>query len=142
MAADGTTYTHSILNDPDVKAQVEREQVRLGMRKPAGVCWSGMQDEPLVARSLENLLAAAEREKTSREAYLTSNTGKARVAIAKGCKAAVAVSSALEDVAAAMSRGDGSAVRKAQAAIDALMDLRIFVADMDAFVRLASAEAA
>lgn len=76
----------------------------------------------------------------TRESYMSSNTGKARASIANACKLAEEVKFALNDLATAITVGNGTKFARARLA-DAVLDLRLVVADADAFVRLMEAEA-
>ena len=75
----------------------------------------------------------------TREAYMSSNTGKARAAIANACGLADNVKLALGILAVAITRGDGTKTARDNLA-DAVLDLRLVCADADAFVRLMEAE--
>lgn len=76
----------------------------------------------------------------TRESYMTSNTGKARASIANGVELARQVKEALDDLATALTVGNGTKNARERLA-DAMLDLRLVVADADAFVRLLEAEA-
>lgn len=76
----------------------------------------------------------------TKDSYMSSNTGKARASIANACELADKVKFALNDLATAISRGDGTKFARERLA-DAVLDLRLVVADADAFVRLMEAEA-
>ena len=112
-------------------------------KRSSGVCWSGMSEVSRKPRTYRDMIRdaqfAMQREQDSRQAYLTSNLGKARASIAKGCRAAERLHARLNDVGSALSRGDGSAIRKAEDAFATMRELRQIVADMEAFVRLAGA---
>jgi hypothetical protein len=105
-----------------------------------GVRWSGLEPMPFKPRDEAQLRADAEAARASREAYLTSNLGRARKAIADGCQAAQQIHARLNDVGAALSRGDGTHVRKAEDCAETLMRLRLLVSDVEAYCRLVKAE--
>lgn len=71
--------------------------------------------------------------------YLSSNLGRARASIAASSELADKVKSALDGLATAISVGNGTKIARERLA-DALLDLRVMVADVDAFVRLDEAE--
>ena len=106
----------------------------------SGVRWSGIQSEP--DHVFQPYDANAPEEVARREAYLASNVGKARTAIAKACRATRELDACLEDVGAALSRGDGTEIRKAEDCAETLMRLRLLVGDLEAYCRLHVAEAA
>ena len=148
MAADGTPNLAAEIISPALMPFFEREVAAerswlAEQKRSSGVCWSGMSEVSRKPRTYRDMIRdaqfAMQREQDSRQAYLTSNLGKARASIAKGCRAAERLHARLNDVGSALSRGDGSAVRKAEDAAEVLRDLRLLVADVEAFVRLAGA---
>lgn len=152
MAADGTTHTfHDEAREivtpalaPFFQREVAKEREWLSeMRRSSGACFSGFADTTRKPRTNRDMIRDAQieqqRAEDGREAYLASYLGKARKSIADGCRAAEQLHARLHDVGSALSRGDGSATRKAEDAQEALRDLRRLVGDMEAFVRLAGA---
>lgn len=75
----------------------------------------------------------------ARESYMSSNTGKARASIANASELADKVKSALDDLATAITVGNGTKIARDRLG-DAVLDLRLVCADADAFVRLMEAE--
>lgn len=71
--------------------------------------------------------------------YLTSNLGRARASIASSVELADKVQNRLEELATAITVGNGTKCARERLA-GALLDLRVMVADVDAFVRLAESE--
>jgi hypothetical protein len=108
----------------------------------SGVRQAGM--EPPAPRPVDvaQVAADAEAAEERRLRYLASSLGKARAKIAESCRAAEHLHARLNDVGSALSRGDSSANRKAEDCAETLRELRLLVADMEAFVRLHQAEEA
>lgn len=75
----------------------------------------------------------------TRNAYMTSNTGRARASIANAHELADKVKSALDDLSITITVGNLSKAARERLA-DAVLDLRLCAADADAFVRLHEAE--
>ncbi len=71
---------------------------------------------------------------------MTSNTGRARAAIANACELADTVKKRLDDLATVITVGNGTKAARERLA-DAVLDLRIVCADADAYVRLMEVEA-
>ncbi len=71
--------------------------------------------------------------------YLQSNLGKARCATAKADRLATTLQSSLAMLATAITVGNGTEEARKRV-FDAMLDLRLAVADVDAFVRLSESE--
>lgn len=151
MAADGSNHpdeARAILTEqlrPFFDREVAKERAwEAEMQRAKGVCWSGMSEVSRKPRTIRDLIRDAEferqRDEDGRQAYLTSNLGKARSKIAEGCRKAEQVHARLNDVGSALCRGDGSAVRKAEDAAATMRELRQIVADLETYVRLVGAE--
>lgn len=87
--------------------------------------WSSMSPGPREPATLEKIKAEGDRFDAERRQYLASPVGKARAAIAAGCKVCTLndlreVYHALNAIGAALSRGDGSAARMVEAAQDVI----------------------
>lgn len=85
--------------------------------------WSSMSPGAREPATLEAIKAEGDRFDANRRLYLASPVGKARRAIAAGCKVCTLndlrdVYHALNAIGAALSRGDGSAARMVEAAQD------------------------
>lgn len=74
----------------------------------------------------------------SREAYLASPIGKARKAITKSHQCSRRLTDALNGVSTALTVGNGSDAARI-ALLDAMLDLRIAVGDVEALIRLVEA---
>jgi len=145
MPADGSHHPlESVIITPELRPfwerEVAKERAWLAENAGRGVCFSGMSDarKPRTNRDMiRDAQFAMQREQDGRQAYLTSYLGKARKSIADGCRKAEQLHARLNDVGSALSRGDGSAPRKAEDAAQAMRELRQIVADLEVYVRLA-----
>lgn len=146
MAADGSQILGwsditDILSTPEF-AQVRNAELARVRHQDRGVRWSGMSDETRQARPVGALMEEAGERIARREDFRASYVGKARKAIADGCKAAERLHARLHDAGSALSRGDGSAPSKAEDAAETMRELRQLVTDLESYARLIQAEAA
>lgn len=64
------------LSDHYVQAEIKSERIRLSDRQPSGVRWSGMNPEPVRARTLAELVEDANRTRAKDEAFAISPRGR------------------------------------------------------------------
>lgn len=146
MPADGSPHPQAAeILTPELTPFFEREVAKerewmKAQQRSSGVCFSGMSEVSRKPRTNRDMIRdaqfAMQRDHDGREAYLASYLGKARKSIADGCRKAEQLHARLHDVGTALSRGDGSACRKAEDAAAAMRELRQVVSDLEVFVRL------